>query len=92
MQQTSLHIAETTIEHARRILREVLREDEYGRLKDTLELIERDRQIKNDFKRLRRQGLSAGDAIWRLSEAWHLSTDRIDELVYPRRRTLRRVS
>lgn len=91
MQQT-LDISEpTTIDRARSQLREALTEAEFARLAPTLRLIERDRKIKNEFQRLKKQGITGNDAIYALSETYHLSPDRIDELIYPRSRAIRAV-
>lgn len=80
----------TRIDQARACLREVLKEEEYARLSGQLELIERDRRIKNEFKRLKKQGISGADAIFLLAEQFFLSSDRIDEIVYLRTRQIRR--
>lgn len=71
-------------------IKEQLNDREYERLERPLEIIERDRQINAEFKRLRRQGYKVQEAIIKLAkQSWngqYLSEDWIEEIVYPRNR------
>lgn len=90
--QRELHIdCESRIERARSYLKEELKASEYGRLASQLDLIERDRSIRNEFKRLKKQGITGSDAILLLADRFYLSPDRVDEIVYQRAREVERL-
>jgi len=85
--QTTLFVNEPNVmDRLKESIREFLDDREYRRLDHILELIERDRKIRNEFKRLRKEGYSKDEAIRYLSGQFFLSEDQIDYIVYPRNR------
>lgn len=74
------------IEDIKRILKRELRRDEYERIAARLDIVQRDRDIRRDFLRLKKQ-YGAKAAIAKLAEKYYLSEAQIDYIVYPRNRS-----
>jgi hypothetical protein len=80
----------TVMEKLKGQIKDQLSDSEFERLERPLELIERDRKIRAEFRRLRNQGVQVTEAIYRLADqSWngeYLSPSQIDWIIYKRER------
>lgn len=81
MQLGLFDITEEQIEQ----FKELFNKREWERIESHLDIVLRDRRIRNQFRSLRTDGMKYDEAIRYLSGTFYLSESQISHIVYPRK-------